>query len=69
MTPDAAAAGRTDDIPARFDDRTILITMLDYARDTVHAKCAGRSDADARRAFLPGAPHGPGRRGGELSSR
>jgi uncharacterized damage-inducible protein DinB len=56
MTPDAAAAGRTDDMPARFDERTVLTTMLDYARDTVHAKCAGLSDADARRAFLPGSP-------------
>jgi uncharacterized damage-inducible protein DinB len=30
--------------------------MLDYARDTVHAKCEGLSDADARRAPLPGSP-------------
>jgi len=56
MTPDSAAAGRTDDIPASFGERTILITMLDYARDTVHAKCAGLADADARRVFLPGSP-------------
>jgi uncharacterized damage-inducible protein DinB len=50
------SAGRTDDIPARWDERTILTTFLDYARDTVHAKCAGLSDADARRAPLPGSP-------------
>jgi uncharacterized damage-inducible protein DinB len=56
MTPESAAAGRTDDIPASFDERAILTTMLDYARDTVHAKCAGLADADARRAFLPGSP-------------
>jgi uncharacterized damage-inducible protein DinB len=59
MTPDAPdspAAGRTDDIPVSFDERTTLITMLDYARDTVHAKCAGLADADARRSFLPGSP-------------
>jgi uncharacterized damage-inducible protein DinB len=56
MTPDPAAAGRTDDIPVSFDERTVLTTMLDYARDTVHAKCAGLSDDDARRAFLPGSP-------------
>jgi uncharacterized damage-inducible protein DinB len=56
MTPDPAAAGRTDDIPASFDERTILTTMLDYARDTVHAKCAGLADAGARRVFLPGSP-------------
>ena len=36
--------------------RSILTTFLDYARDTVHAKCAGLSDADARRAPLPGSP-------------
>jgi uncharacterized damage-inducible protein DinB len=47
---------RTDDIPASFDERTVLTTMLDYARDTVHAKCAGISEADARRAPLPGSP-------------
>jgi uncharacterized damage-inducible protein DinB len=56
MTPDSAAAGRTDDVPVSFDERTVLTTMLDYARDTVHAKCAGLSDDDARRAFLPGSP-------------
>jgi uncharacterized damage-inducible protein DinB len=60
MTSESASqsipAGRTDDIPARWDERTILTTFLDYARDTVHAKCAGLSDADARRAPLPGSP-------------
>jgi uncharacterized damage-inducible protein DinB len=56
MTPDRSAAGRTDDIPVSFDERTILTTMLDYARDTVHAKCAGLADDDARRAILPGSP-------------
>jgi len=34
----------------------MLTTFLDYTRDTVHAKCAGLSDADARRAPLPGSP-------------
>jgi uncharacterized damage-inducible protein DinB len=52
----AIAADRTDDVPASWDERTTLTTMLDYARDTVHAKCAGLSDADARRAPLPGSP-------------
>lgn len=47
---------RTDDIPAGFDDRTVLTTMLDYARDTVHVKCAGLSDDGARAAPLPGSP-------------
>lgn len=54
MTSDPAS--RTDDIPASFDERTILTTMLDYARDTVHAKCAGITEQDARRAPLPGSP-------------
>jgi Protein of unknown function (DUF664) len=39
-----------------LDKRGILIRFLDYARDTVHAKCAGLSEADARRAPLPGSP-------------
>src|SRR6202012_85842 len=44
------APGRTDDVPSAWDERTTLTTMLDYARDTVHAKCAGLSAEDARRA-------------------
>jgi uncharacterized damage-inducible protein DinB len=60
MTSESAsqsiAVGRADDVPSSWDERTILTTFLDYARDTVHAKCAGLSDADARRAPLPGSP-------------
>jgi uncharacterized damage-inducible protein DinB len=60
MTSESASqsisAGRADDIPSSWDERTVLTTVLDYARDTVHAKCAGLSDADARRAPLPGSP-------------
>ena len=60
MTSESASQsispGRTDDIPSSWDERTILTTFLDYARDTVHAKCAGLADADARRAPLPGSP-------------
>ena len=48
--------GRTDDVPDSLDERAILIQFLDYARDTVHAKCAGLSEANARRAPLPGSP-------------
>ena len=48
--------GRTDDVPDSLDERAILTRFLDYARDTVHAKCAGLSEADARRAPLPGSP-------------
>ena len=47
---------RTDDVPATWDERTILTTFLDYTRDTVHAKCAGLSDENARLAPLPGSP-------------
>ena len=60
MTSESASqsisAGRVDDVPPSWDERTILTTFLDYARDTVHAKCAGLPDADARRAPLPGSP-------------
>ena len=48
--------GRTDDVPDSLGERAILTQFLDYARDTVHAKCAGLSEADARRAPLPGSP-------------
>jgi uncharacterized damage-inducible protein DinB len=50
------ASSRTDDIPASWDERIVLTTMLDYARDTVHVKCAGLTDEQARRAPLPGSP-------------
>jgi uncharacterized damage-inducible protein DinB len=50
------ASSRTDDLPAMWDERTVLITMLDYVRDTVHVKCAGLTDEQARRAPLPGSP-------------
>ena len=49
-------ASRTDDMPPTFDERTVITTLLDYARDTVHAKCAGISEQDARRAPLPTSP-------------
>jgi len=58
-TPHAAPydpSKRIDDIPATFDERTVLTTMLDYVRDTVHHKCEGLSDEDARKAPLPGSP-------------
>jgi uncharacterized damage-inducible protein DinB len=50
------ASSRTDDIPVSWDERTALTTMLDYVRDTVHVKCAGLTDEQARRAPLPGSP-------------
>lgn len=48
-------ASRTDTPPA-WDERTMLATFLDYTRATVHAKCAGIAEDDARRAPLPGSP-------------
>lgn len=60
MTSESASQSiepdRIDDVPDSWDERTTLTTLLDYARDTVHAKCAGLSDAGARRAPLPGSP-------------
>jgi hypothetical protein len=50
-----ASASRTD-VPVAWDERTQLTTLLDYARATVHAKCAGIAEEDARRAPLPGSP-------------
>lgn len=50
------ASSRTDDIPVSWDERTVLASMLDYVRDTVHVKCAGLTDEQARRAPLPGSP-------------
>jgi uncharacterized damage-inducible protein DinB len=44
------------DIPVSWDERTTLNAFLDYARATVHAKCAGISDDDAKRALLPSSP-------------
>jgi uncharacterized damage-inducible protein DinB len=54
MTADPAAGRR--DVPVAWDDRTQLTTLLDYVRATVHAKCAGLTEAGARRAPLPGSP-------------
>jgi uncharacterized protein DUF664 len=58
-TADEAASippATRDDIPVSWDERTTLTTFLDYARATVHAKCAGIAEEDARRAPLPGSP-------------
>ena len=43
FTSQSIAAGRADDVPPSWDERTVLTTFLDYARDTVHAKCADLS--------------------------
>ncbi|MGD0557480.1 MAG: DUF664 domain-containing protein [Streptosporangiaceae bacterium] len=47
---------KRDDIPPTWDEHTILTTFLDYARATVHAKCRGLSEEDARQAPLPSSP-------------
>jgi uncharacterized damage-inducible protein DinB len=44
------------DTPTSWDERSTLITFLDYARATVVAKCEGLSDEDARRAPLATSP-------------
>lgn len=44
------------DLPASFDERTMLTTFLDYTRATVHAKCADVAAAGARSAPLPTSP-------------
>ncbi|MEJ8661963.1 DinB family protein [Streptomyces sp. MS1.AVA.4] len=44
------------DTPPTWDERTQLVTFLDYARDTARAKCAGVSAEDARKAPLPSSP-------------
>ncbi len=44
------------DVPASWDERTMLTTFLDYTRATVHQKCVGLSDEDARAAPLQTSP-------------
>lgn len=44
------------DVPTSWDEKTTLTTFLDYTRATVHAKCEGLSDEDARRAPIESSP-------------
>ena len=44
------------DLPAAFDERSILTQFLRYVRLTVHAKCVDLSQSDAARTPLPGSP-------------
>lgn len=44
------------DTPSSWDERSTLITFLDYARATAVEKCKGLSDEDARRAPLATSP-------------
>jgi len=44
------------DLPAAFDERSILTQFLQYVRLTVHAKCVDLSPSDASQTPLPGSP-------------
>lgn len=44
------------DLPSSLDERSTLLTMLDYTRRSAIAKCEGLSDSAARRAPLPTSP-------------
>lgn len=44
------------DLPAAWDERTTLLAMLQYTRDTAADKCAGLDAAGASAAPLPGSP-------------
>ena len=44
------------DLPRAFDQRSLLMTLLDYTRATTAYKCEGLSDADARTTPLPTSP-------------
>jgi uncharacterized damage-inducible protein DinB len=48
-------SNRTD-LPAAFDERSILTQFLQYVRLTVHAKCVDLSPSDAAETPLPGSP-------------
>jgi uncharacterized damage-inducible protein DinB len=48
-------AARTDQ-PESLDERSLLLTMLDYTRRTAIAKCDGLSDEDAARVVVPSSP-------------
>jgi hypothetical protein len=50
------ALDQRTDLPATFDERTMLATFLDYVRMTVHAKCVDLADSDASAAPLPTSP-------------
>jgi uncharacterized damage-inducible protein DinB len=44
------------DAPSSWDERTTLLTMLQYTRDTAAEKCRGLSDELAGAAPLPSSP-------------
>ena len=44
------------DLPDAWDERTTLLTLLQYTRDTAAEKCRGLDAAGASAAPLPGSP-------------
>ena len=50
------ALDQRTDMPATFDERTMLTTFLDYVRMTVHAKCVDLADPNAGAAPLSTSP-------------
>lgn len=50
------ATDERTDLPQSLDERSVLLTMLDYTRRTAVAKCEGLADDDARRQVLPASP-------------
>jgi uncharacterized damage-inducible protein DinB len=53
--PDIELSNRTD-LPAAFDERTVLPRFLQYVRLTVHAKCVDLAQTDAVKTPLPTSP-------------
>ncbi len=47
---------RTDDVPATFDERTVLLQMLHYVQDTAVMKVEGLDQELARATPLPSSP-------------
>src|SRR5262245_23085844 len=47
---------RRTDFPPSYDERTMLLTFLEYVRLTVHQKCAGLSEEHACAALIPNSP-------------
>src|SRR5690348_10089170 len=47
---------KRDDLPTEPDERSVLLTMLRYVRETVHFKCTDVSPADSVRAPLGTSP-------------
>jgi uncharacterized damage-inducible protein DinB len=44
------------DLPSAWDERSVLMTFLNYARQTAVDKCTDLADSDAAKAPLPDSP-------------